>query len=413
MRRLAIPLFLLAHVLSWAATRPLGALTVDLGATERQDVPVVHTCTLADLGGPFGKGSLQLQAQGAEPIPAQWDPLDDHEPDTGTGALLFILPGRTSGKRTFTLVHTDRAAQTPLAVEDRDSRRLVFTANGKPILRYNYGVVRCETVPAKYKTKVRLFDRPCYIHPVWTPSGVVVTDDFPDDHPHQRGIFFAWVKAKCGAFQADFWNLGKNTGRTTLDKVTHAAAGPVVATLASHNTLRAPEEPVIRETLIVRIWATGDGPRLFDVLVRHEPIDEDVVLEKNFYGGIAYRGAREWLDGKKLQMLTSEGKDRKSGNLQHSRWVDTFGTVGGKKAGVVVFDHPSNLRHPQPNRLHPTVPYVGYILPQKAPHTIKAGEALKLRYRFLVYDGDPDRARNDRIASDMAHPPLVEWRRAQ
>ena len=59
------------------------------------------------------------------------------------------------------------------------------------------------------------------------------------------------------------------------------------------------------------------------------------------------------------------------------------------------------------------MPYVGYVLPQKAPYTIEPGTPLTLRYRFLVYDGAPDKARNDRMARDLAQPPTLTWRRSR
>jgi hypothetical protein len=35
-----------------------------------------------------------------------------------------------------------------------------------------------------------LFERNAYLHPIHAPNGAMVTDDFPADHRHQRGVFF-------------------------------------------------------------------------------------------------------------------------------------------------------------------------------------------------------------------------------
>ena len=397
---------------------PLGTLVRDGGAVPRVDTPVAFACPLKQLVGrkltaaQLAKGALTLVEKGAEGqrLPAQWDPAADLEPASGAGALVFVLKGTTPPKtrRTFALVYSQTPAASPLAIEDAEKKHLVFSLRGKRVLRYNYGVV---PNPAA-KGKPSPYDRPCYIHPAWTPAGTIVTDDFPRDHYHQRGIFFAWVKTQIGTLHPDFWNLGSRTGRTTLDKLAGVGAGPVIASAISHNVLRAPEEPVIRELFIIRLWATAGDHRLFDVLVRHEPVDAKVVLKKYFYGGMAFRGAREWLDRKKVHMLTSEGNDRTKGNFKASSWVDVFGTIGGAEAGAVMFSHPANPRHPQPNRLHPKIPYAGYIPAQKADLVIDKGTSLKLRYRFLLYDGKPDAERNRRIAKDMAEPPAIEWRPA-
>src|SRR5262249_56290388 len=56
------------------------------------------------------------------------------------------------------------------------------------------------------------FKRAGYIHPVYSPSGRVVTDDYPSDHYHQHGIMFAWTKTEFEGRQPDFWNMGNGSG---------------------------------------------------------------------------------------------------------------------------------------------------------------------------------------------------------
>lgn len=36
------------------------------------------------------------------------------------------------------------------------------------------------------------YPRAHYFHPVYDINGGIITEDFPEDHPHQRGIFWAW-----------------------------------------------------------------------------------------------------------------------------------------------------------------------------------------------------------------------------
>ena len=51
------------------------------------------------------------------------------------------------------------------------------------------------------------------IHPLYTPTGRVVSDDFPPDHAHQHGVFFAWVNTTFEGRHLDFWNQKEQTGR--------------------------------------------------------------------------------------------------------------------------------------------------------------------------------------------------------
>jgi hypothetical protein len=81
---------------------------------------------------------------------------------------------------------------------------------------------------------------------------------------------------------------------------------------------------------------------------------------------------------------------------QRSKWCD-FSLVGmltGSPAGVTMFDHPSNLRHPSywHNLIDDRIPF-GYFSPAPLwaePYTLPAGRELVLRYRILVHPGRPD-----------------------
>src|SRR5438876_11884609 len=77
---------------------------------------------------------------------------------------------------------------------------LTVMSGDREVLRYQL------KKPAEVKLPV---DSGGYFHPVTTPSGVVVTDAAPSDHPHHRGIFLAWVEMH-GKKDADFWGWGEH-----------------------------------------------------------------------------------------------------------------------------------------------------------------------------------------------------------
>jgi hypothetical protein len=68
------------------------------------------------------------------------------------------------------------------------------------VLAYNYGA----QLPAGVADDRK---RCCYVHPLWAPNGVVVTDDFPKDHYHHRGVFWAWQIVRFEGKQYDMWHL--------------------------------------------------------------------------------------------------------------------------------------------------------------------------------------------------------------
>ncbi|MCA9058898.1 MAG: PmoA family protein, partial [Planctomycetaceae bacterium] len=63
-----------------------------------------------------------------------------------------------------------------------------LSAHGRPLLSYRK---QSPPVPAGIPA---VFHRSGCLHPVLTPAGKTVTAMFPADHPHQHGIFSAWVR---------------------------------------------------------------------------------------------------------------------------------------------------------------------------------------------------------------------------
>src|SRR5262249_31147032 len=48
------------------------------------------------------------------------------------------------------------------------------------------------------KSKDGKFTRANYVHPLLDLDGEEITEDFPADHPHHRGIFWAWHQVTIG-----------------------------------------------------------------------------------------------------------------------------------------------------------------------------------------------------------------------
>ena len=66
-----------------------------------------------------------------------------------------------------------------------DEASLGLWEGDRPILVYNHGIRSKQGNPAPKPHS-------CYIHPLYGLDGEVLTDDFPADHLHHRGVFWAW-----------------------------------------------------------------------------------------------------------------------------------------------------------------------------------------------------------------------------
>ncbi len=249
-----------------------------------------------------------------------------------------------------------------------------------------------------------------YIHPVYTPGGSIVTNHLNEvQHPHHSGIWSAWTSTRYQDRSPDFWNIHNNTGRVDhYGGLIQAWEGSVTAGFKAMNQFidLSAEEPVsvLLEEWVVRSYISTDEYHIFDLVVTQSVRPSDpLILPEYRYGGVGFRGHADWDDPENCIFLTSEGLGR-DGHATRVNWTHIGGLSDGKLAGITIMGHPSNFRHPQPVRIHPDEPFFNYAPQQLGEFTIEPGSPYKARYRYIVYDGEPDPAKLDRIWADFAYP---------
>ncbi|MHC4532553.1 MAG: DUF6807 family protein [Planctomycetota bacterium] len=450
----------------------LGTFTVEAGNYDRINTPIRFQCSPSEIFGDFSKlrrpdyfyyiddgADLAMlrdyhlvlieQRPGGTGLAVQWEGQVDFtwEKASKNGAIVWILEGKMKKKtrRSFKLVlEKGPVATGPFTIEDISNKSLLVKCSGREVLRYNYGIIQ------EIEGKTGPYDRSSYLHPVWTPTGKVITGDFSLEHIHQRGIFLAWTKAIFGEVETEFWGLGKSAGRILADDLGPSVFdGPVFARLVIYNKGQVGDRIYFKEIWVVRVYALSkEDIWLFDVDISQVPTDPQnphrppkkavsMVLPKVYYGGMSFRGPSEWLRYKSkdvaraiargakfkdakwlspnvsLDVLTDKGGDRKSGDRNSARWIDYTGPLGNDWGGLVMFDHPSNPRYPTPLRVHPELPYFCYAFVQNESYTVSSNGSLNLTYRFLIHSGHPRKRVNERFARDFVEPPKASWKRAK
>ncbi|MGE0756197.1 MAG: DUF6807 family protein [Pirellulaceae bacterium] len=296
------------------------------------------------------------------------------------------------------------ATPAPSGLDLQESEAtLTVTSSGRPVLVYN------KQPPPVPDGIAAAYARSGFLHPVFSPGGSVVTATYPFDHPHQHGVFSAWVKTTYDGRPVDFWNLAGGTGRVFHERVVSRftrrdAAGFEVDLL--HRSEAQPPIDILRERWKVTVLDTGSSHRCFDLeTVQSALTDSPLVISQYHYGGIALRGPVRWLaendsDARRRpdsprepsRIVNSLGSDRIQGNHQHTRWVALTGTIDQKPATIAVLVHPQNFRAPQAARLHPSKPYFVFSPCVDGEFRIDREHPFQSRYRFLVTDVPPDAA---------------------
>ncbi|HKA17838.1 MAG TPA: PmoA family protein [Blastocatellia bacterium] len=331
------------------------------------------------------------------------------------GTAAFVLPElKASATKRFRLEEapeggiTNGSSNAAQAIRDGD--HLTVTVSGRKALTFQGGPGELPSSSIK-----PVFRQGGYIHPVFTPSGRIVTDDYPPDHFHHHGIWFAWTKTEFQGRHPDFWNVGDGTGKVEFVALDQSWSGPVHAGFKSRNRSLDVSAPspvtVLNEQWLVTVYNVGQGSKpfvMFDLVSTQDlATDSPLILPEYRYGGLGFRGHRQWLAKDNCEFLTSEGKDRSNGHGTRARWCHIGGKIDGQPAGIAILDHPSNFRAPQAMRINPDQPFFCYSPSLTGDWRIEPGKSYVSRYRFVVYDGAPDRAELDRVWNDYANPVTV------
>ncbi len=241
------------------------------------------------------------------------------------------------------------------------------------------------------------YQRSGFIHPLYSPAGKIMTDDFPASHAHQHAIFHNWANARFRNSHVDFWNQHRNEGTVKHIGTDQTFAGPVYGELTTNQEyISLAHGAVLQEKWTIRCYALTNN-FMFDIHVEQVNITKDTLfLDQYIYGGMAFRGTKNWdpLNVKFFQnpwnVLTSEGLKDSLANHTTARWVSVFGNIDGTPASVTVFSHPSNFRYPQKIRVHPTMPYWVFTPVVDQGFFIPPGGSYKASYKYYVCDKKPD-----------------------
>ena len=436
MRRSTTTLFTVVLLTATPASAggPILVVADGNGAAGRTGAPVSVDIDLATA---FGATVKPEHLQLAERIdkPAQSNPTVAVQfvPDSKgskTGKLWWLMPPGPEGPRRFQLVVAEQPAAPALASRlDRQRKAVDVTEGRLPVLRYNQGTVPPPPEIAQHFEKDRKpplhYARGDYIHPVFGPDGEPLTDDYSMNHPHHRGICWAWPIVRWKGEARDIWAVrvlptepgGVWARPVSMDRI---ESGPVLAAIDAENVWKwGDRDPIVREQVAIRVFRQRNRCRFLDVHIRLTALADDVSIggrPRAAYGGFNLRTFPEF-DRRKIDMHVEppEAKPRRA-------WFHLTGNFPGGKglAGVALFEHVANPDYPSfPNpktadRVAGQYPQWRTLQPawpgdREVPLSIR--RPLDLRYRLWIHPDASDEATLANIWTAYANPPTVRIER--
>jgi len=273
---------------------------------------------------------------------------------------------------------------------------LLFTENGENVLFYEI----------KPKNHDGDYERCNYIHPLWGLDGKVLTEDFPADHLHQRGIYWAWHQIWIGDKRiGDGWEI-KNYEQDIAD-VEFAAQNNGSAILKTEVNWKSDlwkkagkEVPYMKENATITIHPKKDNYRKIDFEIRLLALEKNLTIggseDVKGYSGFSVRMILP-------DDVTFTGPDGKitpeNTAVQSNGYVNVSGSFGKNngKGGIVIVDNPQNPNYPQPWILRAKNSMQNPVYPGRQPVPVSTTKPLVLKYSLLVYSGKMDDNKIERI----------------
>jgi hypothetical protein len=298
----------------------------------------------------------------------------------GVWAIVFFVV-LTAAFLFFFVIPTDRAPGRAMTFfEDSRAGTLTVMDGPNPALTYRFG----DQLPSGLDGKQA---RSCYIHPLYSLDGEVLTADFPADHLHHHGLFWTWPAVKVRGVATQTWHPAEPSLRQHFVRWVRREVNDKGAVLVVENAWKLRESEVVaEETVILTVHRVTDECRVIDVEIVLLPVGGPLELhgaaeENKGYGGLCFRGS-PLLQGAAL--TTDEGPLTEDSTGRPFRWAD----LSTPDLGLAVFvspDHPGYpvdwlVRNSYAGILNPSWPgLAGAVLPADSP--------VMLRYRVYVHRG--------------------------
>ncbi len=235
-----------------------------------------------------------------------------------------------------------------------------------------------------------------YFHPLATPSGMVLTDLRPPDHPWHRGLWFSWKYIN----GLNYWEEDPQTHRseaaTELVESKFEPRGDGSAELKfslSYHPWNAPA--VLTEQRTIEISAPANGryeinwtsefTAVTNVSLTRTPLPGEP--DGKTWGG--YAGLSLRLNKAMSGWAFSNDSGATGVTALHgkrARWLKF--AAGADLPAVTIFDDARNLRYPSPWYVDQEMPFFSPALLFKKSLTLAPREKMVLHYKILIIDHD-------------------------
>ncbi len=270
------------------------------------------------------------------------------------------------------------------------------TKDGAWIKEGNKKVFFYQKVPKSMDGK---YARSNYLHPVYGVDGEILTEDFPSDHFHHRGIFWSWHQLWCDHVRlGDPWmceNFSQEVTKLSFSKGENSTGILTVKVLwkSPYWLKKGVQSAVLLENTKIHIFPEMNGCRRIDFCLELNALEDGIRIggseDEKGYSGFSVR--IPLVQGMKF---TSSGAEVIPQNLAVTAGaeMDISGPVGkdGKMAGIMMICHPTNPDFPEKWIIRKERSMQNCAWPGNRTVAIPKSKPLILNYSVIIHRGGAD-----------------------
>lgn len=238
------------------------------------------------------------------------------------------------------------------------------------------------------------YSRCNYIHPLYGIDGARLTEDFPADHLHHRGVFWAWHQILVdNQSLSDGWEL-KNFQQKVSDFEFRLQKGNGI--IISSIDWKSPvwkegKEPYLREETRITLYPKSGNYRRIDFEINLRDLTDRLLIggsdDEKGYSGFSVRlklpeNIAFWGNKGLIEPTTNAVDDGNAMKITGSYLKN------GGKGGVVIWSNPSNPEPATSWILRRKASMQNAAYPGRTPVAIPVDQPLVLKYSLLVFQGD-------------------------
>ncbi len=353
--------------------------------------PTTATTLVECVGDPVQSAAFQANGLLLQKSPA----LFQDQPGEPAMGFCALLPPKTDNGE-FLLSALPRQN---LFTFREESGRLYIEESGRPVLALALQPQLADGVPQDRRRAV-------YLHPIYDPLQQIITDDFPKDHYHHRGLSWMWPRVTVYGQEYNLWEMQGDI-KQVYEKLLVKETGPLAAILGVENKWLVQNRKVMDEWVYLRVFRSDENVRILDLRISLCPLTEISLqgAKGKGYGGLSFRFA-PW---DSLIIVSPDGLEQEDSNHRRNVWTDLSARFKGstERSGVAIMQHPGNPDAPAEWCLR-HYGFLGVSWPGLYKLTLPVNKMTTLRFRIVLHRGDANINFLNNLYNQFMHTPQIQ-----